>query len=176
MPRLARIFATGLILVVGACSAPAPEPSPPPPVAAPRPAPTAPPSVAIPQYDSWMDVPATAGDWRYRQAARGGVAEFVGQGGNRLFELACTADRQVRLAAIGAAPAAATMQIRTEALSGAVTAAPGNGAVTATLAPRDPLLAAMAFSKGRFAVEVPSLQSLYLPAWPEVTRVIEDCL
>ena len=40
---------------------------------------------------------------------------------------------------------------------------------------RDPLLDAMAFSKGRFALEVAGLPTLYVPSYPEVTRVIEDC-
>jgi sulfur carrier protein ThiS len=39
----------------------------------------------------------------------------------------------------------------------------------------DKLLDAMAFSRGRFAVEVNGLPTLYLPAWTEVGRVIEDC-
>lgn len=41
--------------------------------------------------------------------------------------------------------------------------------------PRDPLLDAMAFSRGRFAVEVQGLPTLYVPSWPEVSRVVEDC-
>jgi hypothetical protein len=40
---------------------------------------------------------------------------------------------------------------------------------------QDPLLDAMAFSKGRFAVESAGLATLYVPPYPEVTRVIEDC-
>ncbi|MGE5953581.1 MAG: hypothetical protein ACM308_08200 [Qipengyuania vulgaris] len=43
------------------------------------------------------------------------------------------------------------------------------------MAPKSPLLDAMALTKGRFAVETPGLPTLYLPAWAEVTRVIEDC-
>mgnify|MGYP006891167444 CR=1 FL=1 len=38
----------------------------------------------------------------------------------------------------------------------------------------DPLLDAMALTKGRFAVEVGAAK-LYLPSWAEVSRVIEDC-
>jgi len=37
------------------------------------------------------------------------------------------------------------------------------------------LLDAMALSKGRFAVELEGEAALYLPAWAEVSRVIEDC-
>ena len=47
--------------------------------------------------------------------------------------------------------------------------------IAAELSPRDPLLDAMAITKGRFAVEVEGERTLYLPAWAEVTRVIEDC-
>ena len=44
-----------------------------------------------------------------------------------------------------------------------------------SLSPRDPLLDAMAFSRGRFAIEQPGTPPLVLPAWPEIGRVIEDC-
>ena len=47
--------------------------------------------------------------------------------------------------------------------------------VALTLAARDSVLDAMAFSRGRFAVETAGLPTLYLPSWPEVSRVIEDC-
>ena len=43
------------------------------------------------------------------------------------------------------------------------------------LVPRDAVLDAMGFSRGRFVIEVAGLPTLYLPAWPEVGRVIEDC-
>ena len=45
----------------------------------------------------------------------------------------------------------------------------------ASVPARDPLLDAMAFSRGRFAVEVSGGPTLVVPAYPEVTRVIEDC-
>ncbi len=43
------------------------------------------------------------------------------------------------------------------------------------LAARDAILDAMAFSRGRFAIEVAGLAPVYAPSWPEVARVIEDC-
>jgi hypothetical protein len=67
------------------------------------------------------------------------------------------------------------MRILTETTERTLSVAPREGASAAQLGARDPLLDAMAFSKGRFAVEVTGLPMLYLPAWPEVTRVIEDC-
>ena len=45
----------------------------------------------------------------------------------------------------------------------------------AELAASDPLLDAIAFSRGRFAVDVPGTAPVYVPAYPEITRVVEDC-
>lgn len=71
------------------------------------------------------------------------------------------------------------MTIRTEtqtrALPAAVQAEDTGAVLAADLTARDPLLDAMALSKGRFAVEVEGEASLYLPSWAEVSRVIEDC-
>ena len=47
--------------------------------------------------------------------------------------------------------------------------------VAVSLPARDATLDAMAFSRGRFAIETAGLPTLYLPSWPEVSRVIEDC-
>jgi hypothetical protein len=47
--------------------------------------------------------------------------------------------------------------------------------IALTISARDPLLDAMAFSRGRFVVETAGLPTLYVPSWPEVGRVVEDC-
>jgi hypothetical protein len=39
----------------------------------------------------------------------------------------------------------------------------------------DPLLDAMAFSRGRVGLSALSLPTLIVPAWAEVARVVEDC-
>lgn len=67
------------------------------------------------------------------------------------------------------------MTVRTSETARALTAVPVAGGAGVTLAARDPLLDAMAFSRGRFAVEVPGSAPLYIPSWAEVSRVIEDC-
>jgi hypothetical protein len=70
------------------------------------------------------------------------------------------------------------MRIRTEMGDRLLDAVPSGGqmpTLVASLSANDPFLEAIAFSKGRFAVEVQGLDPLYLPAWPEVTRVIEEC-
>jgi hypothetical protein len=45
----------------------------------------------------------------------------------------------------------------------------------ASVSAYDPLLDAIALSKGRFAVEVEGETTLYLPTWAEVSRLVEDC-
>jgi hypothetical protein len=69
------------------------------------------------------------------------------------------------------------MEILTETAQRALNAAnqPEVGGVAATLTPGDPLLDAMALSKGRFAVAVDGAGMLIVPSWAEVSRVIEDC-
>lgn len=57
----------------------------------------------------------------------------------------------------------------------AQSATQGPASLIGVLPANDPILDAMAFSKGRFAIETAGQQTLYLPSWPEVTRVIEDC-
>jgi hypothetical protein len=68
--------------------------------------------------------------------------------------------------------------VRTEFMERGIAAQPAESDpawIFARVPARDALLDAMAFSKGRFAVEVAGLQALYVPSYPEVTRVIEDC-
>jgi hypothetical protein len=71
----------------------------------------------------------------------------------------------------------APLRVLTEMREGSLVTRPAqtDGSLIAELPSRDPLLDAMAFSKGRFAIETPGLPTLYIPSWPEVTRVIEDC-
>ena len=121
-----------------------------------------------------MDAPITPGDWRYAA----GTATFAGLDGSVLLTLRCsggaiTLDR----AGIGN-EFAPTLIVRSEAISRALSATttPGApGSTVASLSALDSLLDAIAFSKGRFAVESAGLPTLYVPPYPEVTRVIEDC-
>lgn len=67
------------------------------------------------------------------------------------------------------------MIIRTETAERTQPARLSGMLVRARLDPRDPLLDAIAFSKGRFAVEATGVPALYIPPYPEITRAIEDC-
>lgn len=169
---------------VAACTPPAPEPTPPP-VTAPSPAPTptpAPPPPPPPQpvYDNLLDAPLTPGDWTYRTDSSGTIALFGQPRGEPDFALRCNpASRTVSLLRAGTGMGEVALRIRTEALDRVLTARQlGDQLPTlrTDLPATDPLLAAMAFSKGRFAVEAEGQRTLYIPAWPEITRVVEDCL
>lgn len=119
-----------------------------------------------------MDAPRTPGDWSYRQ----GRASYTSPQGAVIFTMTCERSAgRITLLRAGAAPDRTTMRIFTETSSRSLDSAGGTAGINASLAVRDPLLDAMAFSKGRFAVEVPNTQTLYLPSWIEVSRVIEDC-
>ena len=47
--------------------------------------------------------------------------------------------------------------------------------LTAEIPAKDPLLDAMAFSRGRFAIMLDGQAPLIVPSWVEVTRVVEAC-
>jgi len=153
-------------------------PVPPPPMSQPAPAAVPMPPIA-PAPQNWMDIPATPGDWGYRATPGGSQALFGAEGTEAQFMLQCTrAAGQIALVRIHEAAGPVPMRILTETQDRVLTATPDGGdlpTVSAQLPARDPLLDAMAISKGRFAVEVTGMQTLYLPSWPEVSRVIEDC-
>ena len=174
IPRLLPPLAA--IAILSACAVqrkPPPVVAPPPP---PRPVATAAP--APPPVD-WRDVPLTPGTWRYEAAVGKTAAHFGVPAGTPLATLSCDrAASQVSLHRAGAAPGPVPLSITTTTLTRAFTAAPASGTapqLVLVLTPRDPVLDAMAFSRGRFVIEVAGLPALYLPAWPEVGRVIEDC-
>jgi hypothetical protein len=125
-----------------------------------------------------MDVPQTPGDWFYSRTASGSAARFGAPQSEGQFAILCTpGSRTIALVRNGAFAADAPLSLRFETATRplAGTRSASEGGMRAVLAPADPLLDAMAFSKGRFAVEVAGAAPLYLPSWTEVTRVIEDC-
>jgi len=84
----------------------------------------------------------------------------------------------ISLLRTGTSSVALPMTVATTSETRALSAEPapqGQPQLVTTLPARDALLDAMAFSRGRFSVEVNGLPTLYLPAWAEVGRVLEDC-
>ena len=170
---LAPLTALAAILFVSGCvSAPkAPRPAPGP-IAMPRPAPT--PVLPVPQGADWRDWAVTPGDCAYRAEGRGSVASFGAPGTAALLTLRC--DRGAGAVYLLRSGAVATpLTLRTSSLARTVTVQPSGASVVVALTARDPLLDALAFSRGRFIVEQQGAPTLVVPAWAEVGRVIEDC-
>ena len=174
--------AIALIVLLASCVA-APGPAPvrpaparPGPVPVPRPLPPAVP--AAPGAD-WNDWPYTPGDWRYARMGGGTVARF--SGGQVLAELRCDpTTRLLTLARFGGAAAGGALTVRTTTLSRVLptdltTAADGAATSTSRLGASDPLLDAIAFSRGRFVIDQKGAPPLVLPPYAEIGRVIEDC-
>jgi hypothetical protein len=125
----------------------------------------------VPFADNWMDAPITPGDWRYA----GGTATFAAPDGSALLTLRCAGGAVAIDRAGVAATATPGFIVRSETVSRSLIPTSAGGWTSAALPAHDPLLDAIAFSKGRFAVENAGLPTLYVPSYPEVTRVIEDC-
>ncbi len=165
---VSRALALGLpligLLMASACSeqrvVPAPKPSP-------TSTPAPPPQRHVPD---WREARATPGDWVWSNAGGRSAATFA-QG---LFSLRCEQGNVV-LARRGSGEGPVPMSISTSAMTRTLSGAGSANEIAVTLPARDPLLDAMAFSRGHFAVEVAGLTTLYVPSWPEVSRVIEDC-
>lgn len=171
-----RILVLLPLVALAACvrpSAPPPAPAPVRPVPAPAPAPA-----PAPLASDWRDWPITPGNWTYRADPGGSVAAFGTPGSEPRLTLRCDQQAQrliLSRATDGVAPAT-SMTVRTTSLTRALPVQPAaTGPLSAQLAPRDPLLDAMAFSRGRFLVETAGAPYLAIPAWAEVARVTEDC-
>lgn len=136
--------------------------------------------VVQPSYDNWLDAPATPGDWSYRADSTGTLALFGQAGSEPRFAVRCApSTRTVSLLRAGTGNGDVVMRIRTETGDRMLTARQVGDqlpSLRVDLPASDPILAAIAFSKGRFAVETQGLPTLYVPAYPEITRAIEDCL
>jgi hypothetical protein len=160
-----------VLALMASCVAP-PAPRPAAPVARTPAMRSVPPIAPAPLPADWRDWPLTPGNWRYGRDQAGTRADFSPAG----VTLSCDNDRQLRLSVGGRGPAPIT--IRTSTVSRTATPTPaGQSRVAAALmfTPRDPLLDAIAFSRGRWTIEQAGARPLVLPAYAEVARVVEDC-
>lgn len=172
------IAATALAALLASCASPPPPPSRP----APRPRPTytpppPPPRVQPPQ--GWRDLPITPGNWRWSRIGGASSARFAEGANGAALEFRC--DRAagiVLLIRAGSASDRIPLTVTTTSTVRALTAQPLSGsqpAIVVSLPARDPLLDAIIFSRGRFAIEARGFSPIYAPTWPEIARVVEDC-
>ena len=170
--RIPLVFAAAASLVLAtSCAQRRVEPSPAP---TPTPTPTPPPPRPQPRID-WRDAPITPGDWRWSIEGGHSVARFAGGA----LALRCDlTGRTVALERQGAAQGPVPVTVLTSNGNRQLSATPQPGpppVLSMNFAARDRLLDAIAFSRGRFAVETAGLPTLYVPSWPEISRVVEDC-
>jgi hypothetical protein len=158
-----------------ACVPQAPKPTPTPyrPAPPPSPAPAPTPTLAA----DWRDWPMTPGTWVYRRDARGSIALFGPAGTDALATLRCdAAAHRIYLSRAGTSTQPFT--IRTTSITRALPVQPTGGAqpyVAVALDPRDSLLEAIGFSRGRFTIEQAGSAPLVLPPYAELERVTQDC-
>jgi hypothetical protein len=106
----------------------------------------------------------------------GSEARFANAAGNPQLWVHCTrATRRVTIAK--PASAAAPFNLWTSSVTKSVPSSfnAASARLTIDLPAWDPLLDALATSRGRIGVSAGTQPPLVLPAWPEVARVIEDC-
>ena len=122
--------------------------------------------IAVPPSD-WRSRPITAGDWTWRGTPEASEAIFSDPRGPQLVIRCTRATRRLTFSRTGVAP---TVPIRIATTSSQRQLAAGN-MVLAT----DPLLDAIAFSRGRLWVDAAGAMPLFLRSAAEPARAVEDC-
>jgi hypothetical protein len=118
-----------------------------------------------------------AGTWGYRSIEGGSQADYVDASAAVRLQIRCNrAARTVSIIRTGVPAAAPTLAIWTTSLSRTVPARfLATNELVADLASPDPLLDAIAFSRGRIATAASGAPMVAVGSGPETTRVIEDC-
>jgi hypothetical protein len=118
-----------------------------------------------------------AGTWVYRSDQRGSIALYGTTGTDALVTLRCDKARS-RLFLSRASDVGGTMMVRTSSTSKPLAVQPTGGKpayAASEIGVSDAILDAMAFSRGRIALEIAGAQSIAIPVWSEIGRVVEDC-
>jgi len=157
--------------VLASCVAPPVQGPPPRPV----PVTIAPPPVIAPPAASQPGVVAP-GSWTYATEPHSSTARFGTTPQTTIFSIQC--DRMLRsislLVARSGATTGSSVTLRASTMVKAFTGEGGGAFAVVRVPVRDPILDALAFSRGRFTVVIDGVERA-LPAWPEFTRVVEDC-
>ena len=126
---------------------------------------------------NWRTAALTAGSWAYRETTTGSEAVFTDARVIRRLVVKCSrATRRVSLSVASPTPASALAVSTTETERSLPATFDAQGfQITAEVGAQDPVLDAIAFSRGRFAITVAGGSALVIPAWPEIARSIEDC-
>jgi len=146
---------------------------------APGPVPVAAPVVVVPVAAvpkpgaaaavDWRDAPLAPGAWALQIAGRVSAASYGGA-----ITMACR-DGVVEIALPGPASSPAPQFTIITSSRRADRSGLADDALRLRIPAGDGLLDAIAFSRGRFAVEAEGRGRLILPADPVISRVVEDC-
>lgn len=137
-------------------------------------------SIASAQAPAQIDLEAVqpiGGAWGYRPIPGGSEANYVDAAAAVRLQIRCNrAARTVSIVRTGVPAAAPTMAIWTTSLARTVPARfLATKELIADVAAADPLLDAIAFSRGRIATAASGAPMVAVASGPETTRVIEDC-
>jgi hypothetical protein len=134
-------------------------------------------AVATPPARDFSTATAATGSWTYQALPGASEARFTDTGGIARLVIRCTkASRQVSFSPTSAAAATSIFVWTSSASRNVPVRFEANAMrVTADFSAFDPLLDAIAFSRGRVSVTIAGGSSLVVPAWPEAARTIEDC-
>ena len=121
-------------------------------------------------------VQAVVGSWTYRPIAGGSEADFTDSGGHFRLMVRCTrAAGVVTIIRTGVAAAAPLLTVTTSYGARSLSASFAAGNLTGAVAVNAPLLADIAFSRGKWAIANSGEGTLVVPSRAESARVIEDC-
>jgi hypothetical protein len=117
------------------------------------------------------------GSWTYAATADGSEASFLDASARPQLFVRCTRASRVVTIARPATAAAPLLNVWTSSQTRNLPASynPATYRLSASVTAADPLLDAIAFSRGRFAVSMSGTTALIVPAWEEPARVVEDC-
>jgi hypothetical protein len=117
------------------------------------------------------------GNWTYESTNEGSRATFSNSSGLPQLTIRCT--RSTRRVAIVKAASFASPSLwiwtSSEKMSLPATYDSSTSLVSTDLGAYDPLLDAIASSRGRIGFSSSGLQALVVPPWADIARVIEDC-
>jgi hypothetical protein len=125
----------------------------------------------------WTDWPITEGSWVYRSDDRGSIALFGRVQSDALVTVRCDKSR-ARIYLARAGTGGGEMTVRSSSALKTFNASPTGGTpayVAAEIQPNDPFLDAMIYTRGRIALQVAGQQSIAVPIWSEIAKVVEDC-
>jgi hypothetical protein len=117
------------------------------------------------------------GNWSWAQTGDGSEATFTDAYSRPQLIVHC--QRSTRRVSIvkPASAAAPFLSVWTSSQTRALPASfdPATGRLSASLAAFDPLLDALASSRGRIGIGVSGSAPLVVPPWAEIARAVEDC-